>query len=413
MNKFKHLTFDDRKTIQAALHDHLSKAYIAKLLGKDPSTIAKEIRLHRVEKKNRSNFFYSDCSLLKQCKHCDHYCSRYTPSSCLRRDRSPGACNGCSKVGPCHLTHYFYYADIAQKEYLDTLSDSRSGINFTTSEWLSVCDIVVPLLLKRQSPYQIITSHPELGFTEKSLYNYIEWGYFSSYGITDINLKRKVKYHVKKDKRLKKRKDNSHYLGRTYSDYLAFIESNNLVDAPQMDTVYNDISNGPFIQTFLFPQCNLIFAVLHEHKDAESMVKGFLRIRDLLGDDFSPLFPALLTDRGSEFSDTQGFEKDPSTGEIMTHLFYCDPMRSSQKPQIEKTHSDLREILPKNLDLSFLTQDKLDLACSHVNSKPRESLHGKTSYELFEFLYHKKILDKLNIQKISKDDVTLHHSLVE
>lgn len=413
MKKSRHLTLEDRKTIETSLRNHLSKALIAKQLGKDSSTIAKEIRLHRVEKKNRSNFFYSDCSLLKHCKHCDHYCSRYVPSTCKRRDRSPGVCNGCPKAAYCHFTHYFYSAITAQKEYESTLSDSRSGINFTTSEWLSVCDIVVPLLKKRQSPYQIITSHPELGFTVKSLYNYIEWGYFSSYGITDIDLKRKVRYHVKKDKRLKKRKDNSHYLGRTYLDFLAFCESNDLLYVPQMDTVYNDISNGPFIQTFLFPQCDLIFAVLHENKDTKSMVNGFHRIHDMLGNDFYALFPALLTDRGSEFSDANSFEKDALTGEILTRLFYCDPMQSSQKPQIEKTHSDLREILPKHLDLSFLTQKKLDLVCSHVNSKPRKSLNGRSSYEAFEFLYHKKILDKLNIQKISKDDVTLHHSLVK
>lgn len=358
-------------------------------------------------------FFYSDCSLLKQCRSCDHYCSKYIASTCVRRDHSPGACNGCKKISSCHLTHYLYHADTAQKEYLETLSDSRLGINFSTKEWLHVCDVVVPLLKKKQSPYHIITSHPELSFTEKSLYNYIEWGYFSSYSVTDIDLKRKVKYNIKQDKRLKKRVDHSHYLGRTYQDYLTFCETNGLRYVPQMDTVYNNISNGPFIQTFLFPQCDLLFAQLHSHKSAENMVKGFYRVLEMLGDDFFTLFPALLTDRGSEFSDSVNFEIHKDTGDILTHLFYCDPMQSCQKAQIEKTHSDLREILPKGIDLSFLTQEKLDVACSHINSKPRESLNGKTAYEAFEFLYHKKILDLLNIQKISKDDVHLHSSLVK
>ena len=129
------------------------------------------------------------------------------------------------------------------------------------------------------------------------------------------------------------------------------------------------------------------------------MVNGFLQVHEKLGSDFYTLFPALLIDRGTEFSDETSFESKHETGEILTRLFYCDPMQSSQRSQIEKTYSDLKE--------------KLDLACSHVNAKPRESLNGKTSYEAFEFLYNKKILDKLNILKIAKDDVTLHLSLVK
>ena len=42
---------------------------------------------------------------------------------------------------------------------------------------------------------------------------------------------------------------------------------------------------------------------------------------------------------------------------------------------------------------------------SHINSTPRKSLGGKTPYEIFAFLYGKDIADKLNIQKINKDEV--------
>ena len=55
---------------------------------------------------------------------------------------------------------------------------------------------------------------------------------------------------------------------------------------------------------------------------------------------------------------------------------------------------------------SNLTQDKVDLMFSHINSVPRESLGNKTPYEIFTFIYGKKLADKLNIQKIEKDEVT-------
>ena len=50
---------------------------------------------------------------------------------------------------------------------------------------------------------------------------------------------------------------------------------------------------------------------------------------------------------------------------------------------------------------------------SHINSVPREVLGGKTPYEVFEFFYGKDTIDKLNIQKIEKDKVTLQPYLLK
>ena len=81
-------------------------------------------------------------------------------------------------------------------------------------------------------------------------------------------------------------------------------------------------------------------------------------------------------------------------------------MQSSQKPHVENNHNFIREILPHGQDWSHLTQEKLDLMVSHINSIPRENLGGKTPYEIFTFIYGEELATKLNIQKIAKDEVT-------
>lgn len=43
--KAKHLTLDERKTIQEGIENRLSKTAIARSICKDPSTIAKEIKI--------------------------------------------------------------------------------------------------------------------------------------------------------------------------------------------------------------------------------------------------------------------------------------------------------------------------------------------------------------------------------
>ena len=50
--KYKHLTLDDRITIQKGLKERLSFTEIAASIGKDPSTVSKEVRGHLIVKEN-------------------------------------------------------------------------------------------------------------------------------------------------------------------------------------------------------------------------------------------------------------------------------------------------------------------------------------------------------------------------
>ncbi len=85
------------------------------------------------------------------------------------------------------------------------LIESREGINMTYSELKALADVIVPLVKKGHSPYQIITSHPELNISEKTLYNYIESGVFRQFGLLDIDLRVKTRRISKKDWSIKRR----------------------------------------------------------------------------------------------------------------------------------------------------------------------------------------------------------------
>ena len=84
------------------------------------------------------------------------------PVVLLCRDRSPGACNGCSKYNHCRYDKFRYSADLAHKEYRKELVDARIGINMTYEELKALANVVVLLIKAGQSPYQVITNHPEL-----------------------------------------------------------------------------------------------------------------------------------------------------------------------------------------------------------------------------------------------------------
>jgi len=403
-----HLTLQDRQIIQKGIESRSSKVAIAQTIGKDPTTVAKEIRKHRDLKRRNAFNQKSICIHLKQCHGCKRKCSKYQEQTCSKRDRSPGACNKCPNIQKCHLDKYFYNANFAHQKYRYDLVNSREGINITEAQRDEIANVIVPLINHGQSIYQILSSHKEINLSEKTLYNYIDMGVFKKYGLINLSLKEKVTRKEFKDK-YKKRKQPANYTGRKYEDYLNFIKENVKAITVEMDTIMNDLS-GPYIQTFIFPNTSFMIGFLHKEKTSASMDKTLDNLQELLGDEkYNKLFSLILTDRGSEFEKHELFETNMETGEIRTNIFYCDPMQSAQKPHVENNHNYIRDILPNGLELNFLTQEKLNLMFSHINSTPRECYAGRTPFEMFKFFYDNngEIVKLLNIQEIKRDEVIL------
>jgi len=403
-----HLTLQDRQIIQKGIESRSSKVAIAQTIGKDPTTVAKEIRKHRDLKRRNAFNQKSICIHLKQCHGCKRKCSKYQEQTCSKRDRSPGACNKCPNIQKCHLDKYFYNANFAHQKYRYDLVNSREGINITEAQRDEIANVIVPLINHGQSIYQILSSHKEINLSEKTLYNYIDMGVFKKYGLINLSLKEKVTRKEFKDK-YKKRKQPANYTGRKYEDYLNFIKENVKAITVEMDTIMNDLS-GPYIQTFIFPNTSFMIGFLHKEKTSASMAKTLDNLQELLGDEkYNKLFSLILTDRGSEFEKHELFETNMETGEIRTNIFYCDPMQSAQKPHVENNHNYIRDILPNGLELNFLTQEKLNLMFSHINSTPRECYAGRTPFEMFKFFYDNngEIVKLLNIQEIKRDEVIL------
>lgn len=408
--KNTHLTLEDRKKIQEGLENELSRTEIARNINKDISTVAKEIKNRRKLKPRNPFNNPITCTKFKECRICHGKCSEYEEIKCTRRDRKVGVCNLCPNISKCRLDKYFYYAKQAHESYLYTLKDSREGVNLNTKEMLEIVDIIKPLLKQGQSVYQILKNHPEIKICSKTLYMYIESGIFQDYGINNFSLRRQVS--MRKRKKLKKRKEPVNYEGRRYKDYLEFVKENPTIPTTQMDTVYNH-QDGPYIQTFIFQNTGLMIGFLHTEKTSESMASTLDNLQKTLENDYQKLFSLLLTDRGSEFEKYELFEVNTVTGEIRSNIFYCDPQTPSQKPHVENNHNYVRDIIPNGKSLKNLTQEDLNLMFSHINSTPRKVLNGKTPYEAFEFLYGNEMLEKLNIQKIEKDMVTLQPYLLK
>lgn len=419
MTKGSHLTLSERIIIEQGLTNGASRTAIARTLGKDKSTIAKEVKKRRKIVKPRSHARNGikpvfDCIHMEQCgckNVCREPCEHYQMTHCNRRDKRVGVCNGCDQLRTCKQVHYIYTAKEADEEYRYTLRDAREGVNLTTSQALELGRQIKKLIDQGQSPYAILSNNNlELNICEKTLYNYITEGVFSANGLVDLDLRLKTSRKQPRKKVISKpREDRAYLKNRTYQCFEKYIEEHPAASVVEMDTVYNDETNGPFIQTFLFVECDLIVGFLHQNKTAKAMINGVRMLKERMGSYFSQMVQIILTDRGTEFS---GVEEMEALG---AKVFYCDPQCAWQKGHVENTHRLLRWVLPKRTNLTQLgleTQNDLDLIFSHINSYKRENLKNKSAYELMEFYYNAEVLRALHIHRVSPDKIILKPDLI-
>lgn len=324
MTKHKHLTLSDRNDIQLGLERGETFKAIGQSILKDPTTVSKEVKRNRQVRE-------STCHNLP----------------CPLLDKAPFVCNGCPKRRQnCGYKKIFYLAKQAQKQYEQTLVESREGTPLNSKTFWDMDKVISDGVKKGQHIYHILKTH-NLDVSSSTVYR---------------------------------------YMGRM---------------------------GGKVLLTFNLSFCNFIFARLLDNKTALEVTKHLYDIKNTLHQadkDFFQLFPVILTDNGGEFARVDDIEMDVR-GE--SKLFFCDPNRSDQKGRIEKNHTLIRDILPKGTSFDNLTQEDINLVCSHVNSVKRAALNGKSAYELFAFTYGEEIPKLLGISKIPAEDVCQSSKLLQ
>jgi IS30 family transposase len=424
------MTLSERVDIEFLLKNGKSFKEIGKALVRDCTTISKEIRSHLVERKSggwgqaynactlrfnchKSNLCTNKECLTKKCKYCalcNNFCNSFIEEKCNKLDRPPYVCNGCIKLKKCTLRKKFYIARDAQSEYEYIRSESRTGIAITEDELKNLDQLLTPLIKKGQSIHHICVNNPDsMIYSERTLYNYIDSKLITA---CNIDLPRKVKYRPRKKSGLIHKVDRKCRIGRTYNDFKDFMEANNNPLVVQMDSVIGR-KGGKALLTLHFVKSEFMLAFLRNSNDSQSVIEIFDMLNENLGIDlFKKLFPVLLGDNGSEFSNPIAIECDRSTGEIRTEVYYCDPCASFQKGSAEKNHEEIRKVLPKGTSFDNLSQEDVNFMMNHINSYSRASLNDKAPYDMFLYLFGNVIIEKLGPTRIPANDICIKPSLL-
>lgn len=382
MKKHKHLTLDDRIEIQECLAKGMTFKAIANRIGKNQTTISREVKAHA---QSHSNGYTR------------------TEEICPKLLKAPFVCNGCEMKSraKCPYIRRVYVAKTAQNSYKETLVEARSGIPLNKESFYETEQIISNAVKRGQHVYHAIKAN-NLPVSTATVYRHINKQYYS---IGRIDLPRAVKFKPRKTHTVEHIPAWAKK-GRTYQDFIGFMEDNKTLPLAQLDTVVGRIG-GKTIMTIHFVNCDFMIGLLLENKTAAEAAHKIQELKKKLKDNsfsFGTIVPVLLTDNGGEFSIVSAFENDES-GNKETNLFFCEPSSPNEKPEIEKNHTLFRDIVPSGHSFDEFTQETVNLIFSHINAVKRKQFGGKSSYDLFTFLNSEELATALGISYIAPNDV--------
>lgn len=129
------------------------------------------------------------------------------------------------------------------------------------------------------------------------------------------------------------------------------------------------------IATLVERQTRYVMLVKVTGKDTETVVNALIKHARRLPKE---LYRSLTWDRGKEMAGHRRF-----TLATDIQVYFCDPHHPWQRGTNENTNGLLRQYFPKGIDLSTVSQAKLNAVAKQLNERPRKTLGYETPAERY------------------------------
>ena len=209
--------------------------------------------------------------------------------------------------------------------------------------------------------------------SKTTLYRYIRSGdIFTRITMQDVKLKQKhyQKATVKRPPR-----------GTSIEKRPVEIAERNTFGHWEMDCVIGKQGTKQTILAFTerLTRYEIVFK-MPDHK-ATTVVRYVNKLEKRYGKRFRQLFKSITVDNGVEFSDYKGLEKSIYGGK-RTSVYYCHPYTSCERGSNERLNREIRRLIPKGIDLSTISEKRIQAVETWINDYPREIFGYATSAEM-------------------------------
>ena len=351
VGKGQHLTKKDRDIIEHLYNkQHMKPAQIAQEMGKDRSTICRELSLGKVEQMKENPYV----------------------------SRNPNV--------PDYLIYYVYVADIAQKRHdekakgkgppLKILQDDKlirfieKGIKLKYSPEVLADRIAKSKLFKTK----ICTN---------TIYSYIDRK------IMDIKREDLThgKYKPKTGDKFKEKASTTAYkLGRRIHDRPPEVDEKKEVGHWEMDTVEGKQGKGEAVLLVLTERAtNTEIIRLMPNKQQASVIAELDKMEKELGAKaFREKFKSITTDNGAEFRNYEDLEKSAiNKKKQRTRIYYADSYSAWQRGANENANKLIRRFLPKFTSFNHLLPHEITHIEHYINTYPRKKFGFKSANQIY------------------------------
>lgn len=319
---YKHLSFEERIKIENYLEQGLNKSQIAKKLGRDRSTIGREVARNAP----------SDPMSIAN--------TRYLGSSA----------NNLSNIR---------HMEIGKKK----------KINHNLKELIDYH------LNLRWSPEQIVHGVTDVHVCVNTIYNWIYSGDLS-FSIKD--LREHGKHHRNHYKgKLLKRPESKFVKRHSIEKRPKSIDKRKEFGHWEVDTVLSSRSTSQCLATFVERKSRFYCTVKIKGRSA----KHFDTAMKVFMGKYGKVVKTITSDRGTEFSNAQSISLLEDKNNL--NFYYAHSYSPHERGSNEYHNRLLREYFPKKTNFNQISDDAISMAVDAINQRPRKTLNWKSANEVF------------------------------
>lgn len=291
--RYFRLTRSEQASVERELGKRRPSARgVARDLGRSPASISDEVRRNRTVAKGPGR---------------GERAADVPEDACARLLAWPWTCNGCQhrRHGCRRALRCEYSAARAQALADGLLSEARKGVNKKEYDFERAMAEIRADVARGLSPAQIAEGRAcEFKAHPSTIYRWIAAGYA---GMSNAELRRKVGYKPRKGRA--EAKPTSHGPERSYKAFSALPEEKR-AHAAEMDTVIGLSKDSACVLTLYARPCKVQVCLLLAEKSSSAVAAALDMLEKAIGKPlFQRLFGLVLTDNGTEFSDTEALER--------------------------------------------------------------------------------------------------------
>lgn len=351
IGKYKQLKENERWKIEAFLRAGLNSRDIAEKLGRNPSTITREIKRGKVK---QTQWDLSETVI--------------------------------------------YMADHAQRDCREKQGNKGRPLKIKGDEEL-ISHISMRICKAKYSPAAVVgeIEQKSLSFITKicvkTLYNYIRGGVLSDVEEVDLlyGEKRKRKYR-------KVSKGRRSDIFKSIEERPKEAEERTTFGHWEMDVVKGAAKTKACLLTFSERMTRQEIIRKMKSCTVEEVDKIMSELEKKLGCSFSRIFKTITVDNGSEFLDWKRLEESKiKPGTQRTKIYYAHPYSSFERGTNENQNRMIRRFIKKGLDISKIAETTVKAVQNWINSYPRAIFNYKTASNITNRFFTRKTCEVLGV----------------